>query len=181
MDESTLAALAAEAKLTGHGYQCWDEIAVEVETGEFLYGLVRAAKPKLIVESGTGKGYATRYLAAAAAANGHGEIVTFEVHQGLRADAADLFAGMPVTVAAGVGADAPGLKPDLVFCDCVSDQRDRDIRYWLTHPGRPLVVIHDAKRPYPYHLGEGVHIPGHDGLWVGRAKPAAFTLHTLAA
>ena len=161
------------AAVGDHNHLIWDEYAIEVETGEFLYGLIRAAKPQLVVEAGTGRAFATRYMVEALLHNGSGSIITYEVNPELYEGARDGFAGFPVpiTVRQGVPSDdGDTLKPDLVFIDCVSDRRVNEITYWLTRKDNPLVVVHDAKRPYPFDLGEGVHIPGWDGLWIGRPR-----------
>lgn len=152
------------------GHTTWDNYAVELETAELLYGLVRAAKPELVVESGTGRGVAARYICGALQANRKGSLVTFEVHVSFIEAAKEMLAGCPAEVRQGTSCGS-GLEPDMVFIDCVSDLRDQEIEYWLTCDYRPLVVIHDAIRPYAFHLGEGVHVPGHDGIWIGRPKP----------
>ncbi len=163
--------LPEPTRTTGTGHRIWNDYAIEYETGELLHALVRAAKPDLIVECGTGEGFATAFLAAALMANGSGRLVTFETNQPYYSRSAAIFGEVPnVEVIQGSAIDS-GLEPDMVFIDCTSDLREREIRHWLTHPGRPLAVVHDAKRPYPFHLAEGVLIPGYDGVWVGRAKP----------
>jgi len=52
----------------------------EVEMGELLYGLIRMLKPDLVVETGTYKGGATRYMARACKENDSGHVVTCETH-----------------------------------------------------------------------------------------------------
>ncbi len=155
--------------LVRDGYLCWDDLAVELETAELLYSLTRAAKPALVVESGTGRGIAARYIAQALHTNGAGRLVTFEIHDVFHETARDILAGLPAEVRGGMSKTS-GLNPDMVFIDCVSDLREGEIHHWLTHPGRPLVVVHDAKRPYDFTPAEGVYIPGHDGVWIGRPK-----------
>ncbi len=152
------------------GFTLWDDYAIEAETALFLFSLVRHQKPDLVVESGTGQGISATFIGQALADNGKGKLVTFEWFDFFFDGAVKKLEGLPVEVRSGVSKDS-GLNPDLVFIDCVSDRRNDEITYWLTHPDRPLTVIHDARRTeYPFHLGEGVHLPGHDGLWIGRAK-----------
>lgn len=156
--------------VTESGHRIWDPWAVELETGELLYALVRAAKPRLVVESGTGNGYATEFMARALLENGQdGLVVTFETDTDFRERSTAKLAGLPVEFREGTGEETD-LRPDLVFVDCFGGIREPVIRFWLTHPDRPLTVIHDARRNYPFHLGDGVFIPGHDGVWIGRAK-----------
>lgn len=164
--------LAQADKVTAAGYHLWDDFAIEVETAFLLHALVRSLKPDLVVESGTGRGVSGTFLASALQLNGKGELVTFEAHDFFAEGARKQLDGLPARVEMGYSADAD-LHPQLVFIDGVSDKRAGEIEFWLTHPDRPLVVIHDAHREYPFHLGEGVHIPGNDGVWIGRAKEKA--------
>lgn len=146
-------------------------MAIEFETGELLYALVRAAKPSLVIESGTGNGYATEFMAVALIENGkNGRLVTFETDGGFRERTAKKLEHLPfVEFREGTG-EGTDLHADFVFVDCAGALRLPVIEFWLTHPDRPLTVIHDARRNYPFHLGDGVFIPGHDGVWIGRAK-----------
>lgn len=164
--------MSPELAVTETGHHIWDSMAIEHETGEFLFAVVRATKPRLIVESGTGNGVAASFLASALVENGQGgRLVTFEPDPGFRERAAQNLAQFPAEVREGTSAPTD-LDPDLVFVDCHGSIREPVIRYWLAeHPGSPLVIVHDAKRPYPFELGTGVHLPGWDGLWVGRPNP----------
>lgn len=53
-----------------------DELALEPCEGEFLYGLVRAIKPKVCLEIGTHKGVSTSYILEALKKNGSGHLWT---------------------------------------------------------------------------------------------------------
>lgn len=165
-----LNALLEQTGQADDGFWLWDSMAVEVETAGLLFSLVRQAKPRLVVESGTGRGVAARFICEALLANGHGALVTFEQDEVFRDIAADTLEGLPATIRPGMSRDS-GLAPDMVFVDCYGPIREPEITFWLTqHELNPLVVVHDACRPYPFHLGEGVFIPGHDGVWIGRPK-----------
>lgn len=50
--------------------------STDIGEKEFLYGLIRAIKPKVIVETGTHKGLTSCYMAAALKDNGEGELYT---------------------------------------------------------------------------------------------------------
>lgn len=50
----------------------------EVETIEFLYGLVRLIKPRVVVETGTWHGHAACAMGEALRANGRGRLITLE-------------------------------------------------------------------------------------------------------
>lgn len=155
---------------TATGHKIIDNMAIEQETGELLYALVREQKPDLIIESGTGRGVATQFLMMAVQKNGKGRIATFEPEIGFRVAATEMFADFAEVSVYDGTSEGTELEPDFVFVDCWGKYRVPVIEYWLTHPARPLVVVHDANRDYPFHLGEGVRIPGWDGVWIGRAK-----------
>lgn len=59
----------------------WSEIymPVSADAGRLLYTLVRAVKPKTVVEFGTSFGISTLHLAAAVRDNGFGHVVTTEM------------------------------------------------------------------------------------------------------
>ena len=63
---------------TDSRYACNNTGGVELEVGEFLYGLVRMMKPERILETGTHQGIAASYLAAALKKNGSGHLDTIE-------------------------------------------------------------------------------------------------------
>lgn len=140
-------------------YSAWDDMAVELEAAEFLYGLVRMLKPRLVYESGTGQGYASKYIARALQDNGFGFLDTFEADPHWAAQAAIALEGLPAKVhnrpLGGHGGD-----PDLVFLDSGPDYRLGEIEEWL--PRDVPLVIHDA---YRYSLEGGVMLPGR-GLWL---------------
>lgn len=54
-----------EVRDEGKGYEMFDDGGVEVESGEFLYGLVRLLKPLHILETGTYTGISSMYMAQA--------------------------------------------------------------------------------------------------------------------
>ncbi|MDX1430525.1 MAG: class I SAM-dependent methyltransferase, partial [Rhodothermales bacterium] len=60
------------------GYRAIDEMAVELETAEFLFSLVRLLRPAIVLESGAGRGYSTLAIAGALERNGAGYLWSFE-------------------------------------------------------------------------------------------------------
>lgn len=57
-----------------------DQDAITEEEGDFLYGLIRAIRPKVCVETGTHKGYSTLRIAEALEDNGVGHVYTCDVY-----------------------------------------------------------------------------------------------------
>lgn len=157
-----LAELIPAAAVDEHGFRAWDDMGVEVEVAEFLYGLVRMLKPGDVVEAGTGSGYAAVAIASALEANGSGWLTTFEPMPEYQARAEARLAGLPAAVVLGQSCDAPELDADLVFIDSLGTVRQRDLDHWL--PTGIPVVVHDAK---DYDLpGDGLHFDTPRGLWV---------------
>lgn len=151
----------------GNGYTAFDAYAITLEDGDFLYGLARVLKPKLVVESGSGHGISGRFIAQALHDNGTGQLVTYESNEPCASLARNQLRGLPATVIEGDCRDHDG-TPDLVYVDSHAGRRNDDIRYWLTQT-RALVCVHDAMRDYPeFQLAPGVLLPGSEGMWLGR-------------
>lgn len=158
---------------TGHAVLGESGMPVEFEAMQFLYGIVRYAKPSLIVECGTGSGASTQALLHGVRENGRGSIYTYEPHGEFYGQAVEAFKdAYEVVVKQGTSIDCD-LRPDFVFVDTGggAEVRNPIIEKWLTASWRPLVVVHDGNRNYEaFKLGEGVNIPGWDGIWIGRGK-----------
>lgn len=137
-----LAELIADAAVDERGWRAWDEWGVEVETAEFLHALVRLTKPDLVVEAGTGRGFAAFAIATALAENEHGRLVTFEPEWQYRQAAAARLEGLPATIEDGYSWSYEGVEPQLVFVDSYGAVRERDLSHWLPRP--PMIVVHDA-------------------------------------
>lgn len=56
-------------ELAGRKWESPDEDATEYETGDFLYGLVRLIKPRIVLETGSHRGHATKRISEALQAN----------------------------------------------------------------------------------------------------------------
>jgi len=56
--------------------------AAPPEIGRLLYAMVRAIRPTTVVEFGSGHGFSTIHIAAALRDNGHGRLVSTELHPG---------------------------------------------------------------------------------------------------
>lgn len=172
---TSLDALRAQATLTEGNFRAFTHMAVELEVAELLYALVRQTKPNLVVECGAGEGYSSAFIAQALADNGFGLLASFEQDPEYLERAANKLTFLPGSVGLGFSHEYPGVdnySPDLVFIDTLGDHREKDMAYWFSHPGRPLIVIHDAAHypPETFAAGEGVLLGSGRGVWIGRAR-----------
>lgn len=78
---SQVLGLPVELESTDRRWLCFDDGGVEVEVGEFLYGLVRAIKPQRICETGLYSGISCMYMAMALKENGFGHIDSIEYEE----------------------------------------------------------------------------------------------------
>lgn len=60
------------------GFSSFNDAGIEIETGEFLYSLVRLLKPKKVLETGTHWGIGASYMATALKDNNSGTLDTIE-------------------------------------------------------------------------------------------------------
>lgn len=166
MAVNTLRRLRSRATHQEGAYLAWPKNlwGIELEVADFLWGLVRALRPELVLESGTGRGISTRFLAYACKENNHGRVVTFEPDPSIAAAARPLFRLLPVELRDGNTLGWDGPTPDLVFLDSFPPSvRAAEMTYWLAQP--VLLAIHDANR---YDLPAGLEFPTPRGMWFGR-------------
>jgi hypothetical protein len=161
----TLAQFRARATYHEGEYRAWpgELWGIELEVGDFLWGLVRGLRPELVLESGTGKGISSRFIARALQENRRGRLVTFEPDAGMIGETKKKLRGLPAEIRQGDTLSWTGPLPGVVFLDShPTERRAAEIAYWLTHP--VLLAIHDATR---YELPPGLWLPTPRGLWVG--------------
>ena len=65
----------------GLGYTAFNSGSVECEVGEFLYGLVRVLKPRMVLETGTYLGGSSSYIAQGLKDNNTGMLETLEIEE----------------------------------------------------------------------------------------------------
>ncbi len=161
--------LRAQATVNFGGNPGWPspagEMAPTLEECELLYALVRALKPQLVYESGTGNGYSAAFLASALVENEAGTLLTHEPEPEYAARARANLAYLPVEVI-----EQPWTgNADLVYLDSAPGIRENEIVWWLKSRLAKLIVVHDANRDYvELRVGVGVILPTAYGLWVGR-------------
>jgi len=148
------------------------QMSPTLEEAEFLYALVRATKPRNVLELGTGLGVTARFIAEALkTVDGEAHLLTVEPVAEFAEQARTLLEGLPATVVRELS-DAEFLDdPHLVYIDSGYEYRADDMRTWLTNGYAGLVVVHDADRQYlEFDLGVGVFLPTANGMWIGHGK-----------
>lgn len=149
-----------------------DPMASEYEVYDFLYGLVRLLKPKLILETGTYKGGATKAMAKAALENGTGVVISCDIDENRCREAAASLAGLPAGIrnCDGLQAIKEGPCVDFAFIDSSGD-RVAEVEALNLAPGG-VVVLHDSNRPQYKRIWELRqwkaiwHIPTEQGITV---------------
>lgn len=79
----------AEFSADTKGYSAFNDAGVEVETGEFLYALVRLLKAQAVLETGTHIGVGAAYMGQALKDNGAGHLTTVEFLPEIHAQAVE--------------------------------------------------------------------------------------------
>jgi hypothetical protein len=159
----TRAGLRSKAHPKGEFHE-WDVMAVELEVAELLYALIRAAKPRLVVEAGTGRGIAACFIAEALRDNGAGRLITYEPDPLYVAEARAALEGLPADVREGRSFEHQGEPPQVVFIDSLGGCRHEDVEFWLAGEPLPLVIVHDANRDYG--LQAGARLTAGRGVWM---------------
>jgi len=135
---------------TNSAYSMYNTGSIEVEVGEFLYGLVRMIKPENILETGTHKGISTAYMASALKENGKGSITTIEYEEKHIFDANELFVKLDLSnliniVNQDINTFNPGNNQyDFIFLDTEPNLRFNEfIRFWNNLKPGGFIAIHD--------------------------------------
>ncbi len=105
--------LKAQQELNTPGWFMFNAGGVEIEVGEFLYGLVRVTKPERILETGTNLGISAAFMALGLEQNGSGYLTTIEINADHSREARQMLdrMGLSKYVACVVG-DARSTVPD---------------------------------------------------------------------
>lgn len=147
-----------------------DNMSVEHEVYDFLYGLVRVLKPELCFESGCYKGYSSVAIGKALLANGSGNLQTCDTDEEMVRATRVATWGLPVTVRQSSGVELakelqgpPRPIPiDFAFLDSGGD-RHAELDALDLVPGA-TIVVHDSRR-YEWARG-GLNFPTPRGLSV---------------
>lgn len=143
-------------------YRAYSSGGVEVEVGEFLYGLVRVLKPNKIFETGTHHGISSAYMGMALKDNNKGKIITVESSLERVEIANTLFADLGLGKFIDIHCEdvrAVELEGyyDLLFLDSEPQYRFNELERFYPHViAGGYILIHDLHR----HLSqEGDKLP----------------------
>ena len=137
---------------TDPNFLCVDDGGVEVETGEFIYGLIRRIKPQQCFSTGVYTGISDLYTAKALQDNGFGHLTAIEYEQYHIDRAQELWNKMGVfqqiTV---IKSDSMLYKPDkqfqFMFLDTELYLRFKElVRFYPNLDEGGYVFIHDMPR-----------------------------------
>jgi len=130
-------------------YSMFNSGGVEVEVAEMLYGLVRAWRPNIVVETGTHLGISSAYIAQALEDNRSGQLTTYEVIPPLLQNANALWFDLDLkhrikgVLESSLTAEMPE-DIDFLFLDSEPQFRfDEFIRFWPNVKEGGLIAIHD--------------------------------------
>jgi hypothetical protein len=159
------------------GWSSWNECSPEVEFCELAAMLVRATRPRVVMETGTGRGFMARRLAAALGPDQL--LVSFEPDDALRGglaglpffqDAAHRLAPQPTPNEVELG------RADLTVLDSEPALRLQELELWarFARPGA-VVLVHDAANAHPadsfqHRIAEAIERLGIPGTLLGNPR-----------
>lgn len=160
--------LQVELEPSDAAYRCYNTGGVEVETGEFLYSLVRLTKAKRILETGTHKGISAAYMAGALKDNmrdgaKRGIISTIEFLQPNFQEASQLFKNLELgehveQLLMDAAKYVPGQEIfDIIFLDTEPQTRFAELEKFYNNlkPGG-FLLIHDL-HPHMHQIENAEH------------------------
>jgi predicted O-methyltransferase YrrM len=128
----------------------YDSMTAEVEVLEFLRCLVRAVKPRTVVETGTFMGISTLWIAEGLKANGFGRVITCEYDAKVFAKARERINGSGLTEwidarnESSLETKVDGAI-DMLFSDSDPPLREKEVRRFLPQMNpHGLILMHDA-------------------------------------
>jgi predicted O-methyltransferase YrrM len=142
--------MATNRNLNGKQWEATSDLSSELETQEFLYGLVRVLKPMVSVETGCYRGEATLAMATALSENGLGKLYTCDIDHGMCDLVYSMVCDLPGHPAHVWKMDSvkmlSGIQDvDFAFIDGGSD-RTAEMEA-LNLSSHAYVVLHDANNP----------------------------------
>ena len=133
-----------------HLWSMFDSMTAEVEVLDLLRSIVRALKPKLVVETGTFSGISSLRIADGLRENGFGRLITCEFDPIVQAKAVERFSESPlrsyIDCRCCSSLDLDISEPiDLLFCDSDLAVREQEVRHFIGKVNPfGLILMHDA-------------------------------------
>ena len=143
-------------------YRCFNTGGVEIEVGEFLYGLVRMLKPAEILETGTHKGISAAYMGLALKENGEGHLTTIEFLEPNWAESTALLHTLGLSGLLNIVLmDAANYKTDLIFDILFLDTEPQTrfaefVKFYPNVKPGGLIMIHDL-HPHMHQMEVADH------------------------
>jgi len=133
-----------------HLWSMYDSMTAEVEVLDLLHSIVRALKPKLVVETGTFTGISSLRIAKGLQENGFGRLITCEFDPAVHAKAvarfreSTLHSYIDCRCCSSLDLEI-GEPIDLLFCDSDLGVREREVRHFIARVNPfGLILMHDA-------------------------------------
>lgn len=133
-------------------FSSFNDAGVEVETGEFLYAMVRLLKPDRVLETGSHWGVGASYMGMALKENGHGHLDTVEflkeIHTKAKQRIATLGLEEQVTCHYGdVARFTPTATYKLILLDTEPQTRFAElVKFYDNLEDGGFIFIHDLHR-----------------------------------
>lgn len=131
-------------------WSMFDPMTAEKEVLDLLYAIVRALKPRLVVETGTFSGISSTYIARALRENGRGRLITCEMDPVVHENACERFRaeGLSSTIDCRLGSSLDlqiDDEIDLLYCDSDLKVRGAEVRRFIGNVNPfGLILMHDA-------------------------------------
>lgn len=131
--------------IDGRTWESYDGMASEHELGDFMYGLIRELKPKVVLETGCYIGCTTRRMAEAVRDNGIGLLHTCDIEEQYCEFARNLRLPVEVHQCSGLELAAKIDGVGVAFLDSSGDRVQEALALKMRFDG--IIVLHDANRP----------------------------------
>jgi predicted O-methyltransferase YrrM len=135
-------------------WSMFEAMTAEKEVLDLLYALVRAAKPRTVVETGTFAGVSSTYIARALIENGRGQLITCEMDPEAHAMAAKRFEQeglskhIDLRLSSSFDLELPEAI-DMLYCDSDVNVREEEVRRFIDRVNPfGLILMHDAGSHY---------------------------------
>lgn len=185
---------------TDGSYSMFNTGGVEIEVGEFLYGLVRMIKPTRVLETGSHWGVSSSYIGQALEDNGSGQLETIEFDPANAEITTTLHRNLGLTRVTTINSKAEDYLPSgeyqFIFLDTEPSLRFAEfVRFFPYLSPGGIISIHDChphmnqgyewnpfgemptamKKLFKSHQLQSWHFVNHRGLYLGQKDNGFYT------